>query len=202
MPFITEEIWQSVAPLAGRAGPTIMLQPYPAVTDFPQDAAAERDMAAIKAAILGARQIRGQLDIPQSREIVIHYQSPHADDQHSLTASMAVVKAVGRIADLRIAAVGAQLPPSASAAIEQRTISAPLAGLIEDPAAELARLQKRKAKAQQELGKARDKLSNPNFAAAPAHIVAEVRERVTAFERQVAEAEQHEQAVRALVAQR
>jgi valyl-tRNA synthetase len=203
MPFITEEIWQSIAPLAARSGPTIMLQPYHLAKEFPQDAAAEGAIAAIKAAILGARQIRGQLDIPQSREIVIHYQSPHEDDQHSLAASLSVVKAVGRISELKIAAVGAQLPPSASASIDQRTISAPLAGLIDDPAAELARLQKRKAKAEQELGRARGKLSNPNFvASAPADIVAEARERIANFERQVAEAEQQEQAVRALVAQR
>jgi valyl-tRNA synthetase len=207
MPFITEEIWQSVAPLAARPSgnnnaPTIMLQPYPTAKEFPQDAAAEGAIAAIKAAILGARQIRGQLDIPQSREIVIHYQSPHEQDQQSLAASLGVVKAVGRISELRIAAVGAQLPPSASASVDQRTISAPLAGLIDDPAAELARLQKRKAKAEQELGKARDKLSNPNFARAPADIIAGMHERIAQFERQVAEAEQQEHAVRALVAQR
>jgi len=202
MPFITEEIWQSVAPLAARSGPTIMLQPYPTAKEFPQDAAAEGAIAAIKAAILGARQIRGQLDIPQSREIVIHYQSPHEEDQHSLSASIGTIKAVGRISELKVAAVGAQLPPSASASIDQRTISAPLAGLIDDPAAELARLQKRRAKAEQELGKARDKLNNPNFARAPADIVAEMQTRIVNFERQVAEAEQQEQAVRALVAQR
>jgi valyl-tRNA synthetase len=203
MPFITEEIWQSVAPLAARTGPTIMLQPYPTAAEFPQDAAAEGAIAAIKAAILGARQIRGQLDIPQSREIVIHYQSPHEQDQQSLSASLGVVKAVGRIAELKVAAVGAQLPPSASASIDQRTISSPLAGLIDDPAAELARLQKRKTKAEQELGKARGKLSDPNFVgSAPAHIVAGMHERIANFERQVAEAEQQEQAVRALVAQR
>jgi valyl-tRNA synthetase len=203
MPFITEEIWQPVAPLAARTGPTIMLQPYPAAGEFAQDAAAERAIAAIKAAVLGARQIRGQLDIPQSREIVIHYQSPFEDDQHSLTASLGVVKAVGRISELKLAAVGAQLPPSASASIEQRTISSPLDGLIDDPAAELVRLQKRKGKAQQELGKARGKLSDPNFvASAPAHIVAGMHERIASFERQVAEAEQQEYAVRALVAQR
>jgi valyl-tRNA synthetase len=200
MPFITEEIWQSVAPLAARTGPTIMLQPYPQAKEFPQDATAEGAITAIKAAILGARQIRGQLNIPQSREIVIHYQSPHEQDQQSLSASLAVVRAVGRISELKFAAVGAALPPSASASIDQRTISAPLAGLIDDPAAELARLQKRKTQALQELGKARDKLSNPNLARAPAEIVAGLHQRIADFERQIAEAEQQEQAVRALVA--
>src|SRR5262249_39520659 len=142
---ITEEIWQSVAPLAARSGETIMLQPYPAAAEFTRDEAAEHGIAAIKAAILGARQIRGQLDIPQSREIVIHYQSPHAGDEHSLAAGAWVVKAVGRISELHFVAAGAQLPPSASTSVEQRTVSSPLAGLIDDPAAELARLQKRKA---------------------------------------------------------
>jgi len=237
MPFITEEIWQSVAPLAARSGPSVMLQPYPVATEFPQDAAAERNIAAIKAAILGARQIRGQLDIPQSREIVIHYQSPHADDQHSLAASVGVIKSVGRISDLRIVASGEQsphaddqhslaasvgviksvgrisdlrivasgeqLPPSATTSIEQRTISSPLAGLIDDPAAELARLQKRKTKTQQDLGKEEGKLSNRKFVdGAPAEIVAEVHTRIANFRRTVADIEQQEQVVAALVAQR
>jgi valyl-tRNA synthetase len=203
MPFITEEIWQSIAPLAACTGPTIMLQPYPTAKEFPQDAAAEGAIAAIKAAILGARQIRGQLDIPQNREIVIHYQSPHEQDQQSLAASLGVVKAVGRIAELKIAAVGAQLPPSASASIDQRTISSPLDGLIDDPTAELARLQKRKSKAQQDLGREEGKLSNQKFIAnAPAEIVSEVHTRIADFRRQIAEAEQQEQAVRALVARR
>jgi valyl-tRNA synthetase len=203
MPFITEEIWQPVAPLAGRTGPTIMLQPYPAAAEFPQDPAAERAIAAIKAAILGARQIRGQLDVPQSREIVIHYQSPHEDDQHSLTASLAVIKAVGRIAELRVVAASAQLPPSASASIEQRTISSPLAGLIDDPAAELARLEKRKAKATADLGKEEAKLSNRKFIeGAPAEIVAEVHARIAEKRGLIAQVEQQEQAVSALVTQR
>ena len=203
MPFVTEEIWQSVAPLAGRTAATIMLQPYPLATDFPQDTAAERSIASIKAAILGARQIRGQLNVPQSREIVIHYQSPYEDDQHSLSVSANVVKAVGRISELHVVAVGAQLPPSATAGIDQRTISSPLAGLIDDPAVELARLQKRKAQTKQDLDKEEAKLRNTKFVeGAPADKVAEVHTRIANFKRQIAEVEQQEQMVSALVARR
>jgi valyl-tRNA synthetase len=203
MPFITEEIWQSVAPLAGRSGPTIMLQPYPLAREFPQDTAAEAAIAAIKAAILGARQIRGQLDIPQSREIVIHYQSPFADDEQSLTDSLNVVLAVGRISKLNIVAPGTPLPPSANASIEQRMSSSPLAGLIDDPAAELARLQKRKARLLQEISKEESRLSNEKFvASAPAEVVAEARGRVSDKQREIGQIVQQEQAVSALVARR
>jgi valyl-tRNA synthetase len=134
---------------------------------------------------------------------VIHYQSPHEDDQHSLSASAGVVKAVGRISELQIVAAGTQLPPSATASIDQRTISSPLAGLIDDPAAELARLEKRKAKTRQDLGREEAKLKNTRFIdGAPAEIVAEVHTRIANFQRQIAEVEQQEQVVSALVARR
>src|SRR5690606_16022851 len=63
MPFITEEIWQRVGPLAGRTGATIMLEPYPRAAEFEADAEAERQVAALKAVVLGIRQIRGELDV-------------------------------------------------------------------------------------------------------------------------------------------
>src|SRR5690606_9810529 len=143
MPFITEEIWQSVAPLAGRKGETIMLQPYPTTAEFPRDAEAESAIAPIKAVILGARQIRGQLDIPQSREIAAAFQTPEVADAASLNASLNVVTSVARISELKLLPSDATLPPSATAIIDRRTISSPLAGLISDPQAELTRLRKR-----------------------------------------------------------
>lgn len=203
MPFVTEEIWQALAPLAGCDGPTIMLQRYPTAVELPRDDAAERAITPIKAAILGARQIRGQLDIPQSREIAIYYQSPDAQDQQAIAASLSVIKSVGKIADLQMVAAGAALPPSASASIERRTISSPLAGLIDDPAAELARLKKRKAKALQDLGREESKLSNQKFIAnAPAEIIAEVRTRIAESQREVAQVEEQESLVSSLAAQR
>jgi valyl-tRNA synthetase len=196
MPFITEEIWQSVAPLAGRKGETIMLQAYPTTEEFPRDAAAEAAIAPIKAVILGARQIRGQLDIPQAREITVAYQTPDATDEASLNANLAVACAVGKISDLQIVAADAQLPPSATAIIDRRTISSPLAGLISDPQAELARLRKRKAQAQQNLAREEGKLCNEKFVAnAPPEIVAEVNERIAEAKRQIAQLEEQEQMV-------
>jgi valyl-tRNA synthetase len=193
MPFITEEIWQSVAPLAGRKGETVMLQSYPVAADFPRDLTAEAAITPIKALILGARQIRGQLDIPQSREIAVAFQSPEAADEASLTASLDVARAVGKIGEFKILPTDAPLPPSATAIVERRTISSPLAGLITDPQAELARLRKRKAKAEQDLKREEGKLANPNFVAnANPDVVAEVHERIAEFKRQIAQLNEQE----------
>lgn len=196
MPFITEEIWQAVAPMAGRKGETIMLQSYPTAAEFPRDAEAEAAITPIKAVILGARQIRGQLDIPQSREIVVAFQSPEATDEASINASIDVVRGVGKIGELKILPSDASLPPSATAIVDRRTISSPLAGLITDPQAELARLRKRKAKAEQDLKREEGKLSNPNFVAnAKPEVVAEVHERIAEFKRQIAQLDEQEQMV-------
>src|SRR5262245_13069128 len=196
MPFISEEVWQPVAPLAGRRGETVMLQSYPLSTEFPRDEAAERAIAPIKAAVLGARQIRGQLDVPQSREIAVFFQSADQADAASLSASSAVIQSVGRISSLEIVANDAGLPPSATASVDGRTIYSPLAALIDDPDAELARLAKRKAKTSQEIGRAEAKLANQNFVAnAPPEIVEQERQRIADFRRDLAQIEEKERRV-------
>jgi valyl-tRNA synthetase len=196
MPFVTEEIWQTVAPLADRKGETIMLQPYPLASDFPRDEAAERAIAPIQAAILGARQIRGQLDVPQSREIAVYYQSDDRSEAAALAASSAVIQSVGRISTLEFVSDDSGLPPSATASVDGRTIYSPLAALIDDPDAELSRLSKRKARSRQDLGKCEAKLTNQNFIAnAPPEIVAQERQRVADFQREIAQIEEQERRV-------
>src|SRR5690606_38565209 len=69
MPFITDEIWRRVAPLAGVSGETIMLAPWPAAADYAADAAAAADVDWIKSVILGIRQIRGEMDISPARRL-------------------------------------------------------------------------------------------------------------------------------------
>jgi valyl-tRNA synthetase len=204
MPFITEEIWQAVASLTasklgGPKGPTIMLEPYPKATDFNRDDAAERELAPLRATILGARQIRGQLDIPQSREIALFFQSRDATDAASLNANLGVVRSVGRISTLTIAANDAALPPSATASIDGRTLSSPLTGLINDPDAELARLAKRLASVRKELASFEGKLNNQNFVAnAPKEIVDQERGRIADRKQEIEQILEQEKRVRQL----
>ena len=198
MPFITEEIWQSAVPLAGRTGPTIMLEAYPALNDFPQDAAAEQAIAPLRAAILGPRQIRGQLDVPRSRALSI-YAKVAPEDRAAIEDNMALIRAVANVTRVTLVDDESAVPPASMALIEGRSIYIPLSELIDDVDAELTRMEKRKLKTQQELSKFRAKLANANFVAnAPAEVVAQERQRVADFTRDLQQLDDQMKRVAAL----
>ena len=188
MPFITEEIWQKVGPLAGRQGRTIMRQPYPTATEFPPDAAADRDIAVLQAIVLGIRQIRGELDVPHSRATPAYVRSDKAEDAAAIAALAAVIRKVGNLESVTLVQSEADLPPCAIAISQGRTVLAPFDRLIDDVSAELARLDKRKGRTRQERDKSAAKLANANFVAnAPESVVTQERERIAEFDRQLAQ---------------
>jgi valyl-tRNA synthetase len=188
MPFITEEIWQRVGPLAGRTGPTIMLQRYPTATEFPADADAERDVAALQAVVLGIRQIRGELDVPHSRATPLYVRSDQPGDAEALTALAATIRKVANLEAIELVESEANLPPCAIAISRGRTVLAPFDRLVDDVGAELARLEKRRTKTQQERDRSAAKLANANFVAnAPESVVTQERERIAEFDRQLAQ---------------
>jgi valyl-tRNA synthetase len=196
MPFITEEIWQSVARLANRGGPTIMLQAYPVSTDFPRDADAERAIVPIKATILGARQIRGQLNVARSREMPVYVKTPTAQDWTLIEANAELIRALGNITEMTAIGDTTELPLTAMQMVDGFVIHAPLAMLIDDPDAELVRLAKRKQKTHAELGKAEAKLGNQNFVAnAPPEVVEQERGRIAEFQREIEQIAEQERRV-------
>jgi len=186
MPFITEEIWLRVAPLAGRSGPSVMLEPFPRDGEFPADVAAERQVAALKAVVLGIRQIRGELDVPHSRATPVWVRSERAGDAAAIAA---LAPAIARLANLESLAVvdsEAELPPCAIAIVDGRTVLAPFARLVDDVGAEIARLEKRREKAGQERDRCAAKLGNASFVAnAPPEIVAQEQARLAEFGQQL-----------------
>jgi valyl-tRNA synthetase len=185
MPFITEEIWQRVAPLAGRAGPTVMLERYPLAADFPADEQAEREVAWIQAFILAVRQIRGEMNIAPSKRIPVLLKGASAQDKDYTARHHAYLERLANIDSLTVLDPGADAPESATALIGELAVLVPMAGLI-DAAAEAERLEKLLVKAKQELAKARGKLANENFVRnAPPDVVKTEREREADFERQV-----------------
>jgi len=186
MPFITEEIWQRVGPLAGREGETIMLAPYPLAADYRADAEAERQVAFLQAVVLGVRQIRGELDVPHSRATPVYVRSDHDGDLESIAALGPTIARVGNLESLAMVASEADLPPCAIAVSAGRTILAPFDRLVDDVSAGVARLEKRSARAVQDRDRALAKLGNESFVAnAPPEVVAQERGRVAEFERQL-----------------
>jgi valyl-tRNA synthetase len=198
MPFITEEIWQKTAALAGRGGATVMLQPYPLAADYPPDPEAEVEIAWLQGFILAVRQIRGEMDINPSKRIPVLVKEPTPDAVARIEQHRAYLERLAGIESITCLERGVAAPQAATAMVGELTILVPMANLI-DAAAESERLGKRLAKARQELEKTRAQLGNENFVGnAPAAVVAALRERLEGLERTVAGLEAQLKRVRAL----
>ncbi len=182
MPFITEEIWQRIAPLAGVAGATVMLAPYPRASDFPPDEAAEREAAWIQAVILGVRQIRGEMNISPGRRIPLLLRDASAQDEAFVARHRALLERLAGLESLTVLPAAAAAPQAAVALVGTLALLVPMAGLI-DAAAEVERLGKLLAKTQADLAKTHAKLANENFVRhAPPQVVSGERERATELE--------------------
>ena len=200
MPFITEEIWQRVAPLVpgAAATPSIMLAAWPRAADFTADAAAEHDLQWLMRVVLGVRQIRGEMDISPARELpLLLLHATPADLELAARHQALLMRLAGVAAPLALA-TGATAPPAAAAMVGELTLLVPMAGLI-DPAAELARLDKKMTKTRAEIARAQAKLNNANFVgSAPAAVVEQERERLAAFEQELGGLGRQRDQVRAL----
>jgi valyl-tRNA synthetase len=186
MPFITEEIWQRIAPLTGVAGETVMLAPYPRAADFPADALAEREAAWIQAVILGVRQIRGEMNISPGRRIPLLLRDASAQDEEFVARHRALLERLAGLSSVTLLTAGAPAPQAAVALVGTLALLVPMAGLI-DAAAEVERLTKLLSKNQADLAKTRAKLGNENFVRnAPPQVVAGERERTADLERAAA----------------
>jgi valyl-tRNA synthetase len=198
MPFITEEIWQLAAPLAGRKGDTVMLQPFPKAAEFARDTDAEREIEWIRNFILGVRQIRSGMDIAPSKKLPVLLQNASADDLARVEKHRAYLERLAGLESITPLATGASAPQSATALMGELTILVPMAGLI-DADAEIERLAKKIEKTRLDRDKIAKKLSNENFVKnAPPDVVAQDRERIVEFERTLASLETQLARVRSL----
>jgi valyl-tRNA synthetase len=178
MPFITEELWQKVAPLADKPGDTIMLQPYPQPQADKIDTQAIQEIDWIKQFILGVRRIKAEMDIAPSKQLSICLQNTSTDDEKKWEAHGAFITHLARLESVNWLKADAHAPESAIALVGDMRILIPLAGLI-DKEAELARLDKEMNKLKKELAKCTAKLDNPKFTErAPKEIVETERQRV------------------------
>jgi valyl-tRNA synthetase len=192
MPFITEEIWQRLAPLAGIEGKTIMLQPWPVANESRIDAAAEGDIEWLKGVMLGVRNIRGEMNIGPGKPLQLFLKNVGAEDQRRLNENEHLLKKLAKIESFTVLAPGAEAPLSATALVGEMEVLVPMAGLI-DKDAELARLDKEIQRLQGEVQRVGGKLSNAAFVdKAPAEVIAKERAKMAEAEQALSKlAEQH-----------
>jgi len=187
IPFVTEEIWEQVSKRAGIEGDTIMLRPYPEPEDDARDDEAVADIEWVRQFILGIRQIRGEMDISPGKTLPVVLQHANASDRQHAIDHAPLLQRVGRVEEISILADGDEPPAAATALLGDMRLLVPMKGLI-DVAAERARLDKQMDKVRSELAKANGKLGNEKFVSnAPTAVVAQERNRVTEFEKTIAQ---------------
>jgi valyl-tRNA synthetase len=197
MPFITEEVWQRIAPLAGRTGATIMTQRYPLSDASKIDEAAEADIEWMKKFILGVRQIRGEMDISPGKPLPLLLQGATADDMARVARMRGSIEFLARIESLRFLANDENAPQSATALVGEMRLLVPMAGLI-DKDAELARLARQIAKLESDLSKTEARVNNPNFGKAPEAVQQQTREQAARQRQELQTLREQEARIRAL----
>jgi valyl-tRNA synthetase len=162
MPFITEEIWQRIAPRVGKTGKSIMVEPFPGPEPSAISAAVEAEAQWTMASILGVRAIRGEFDIAPSHQAAVFIENASARGSPPLRCER-----LGHLQARRDRRKCTGCRPGSGAAVgdgDGRRHEDPpaMAGLI-DVDAELARLGKRRSKVEQELARAKRKARQREF---------------------------------------
>jgi len=190
MPYITEEIWQTIKPLVGNSNDTIMLEPFPTPNEAVIDDEATADLEWVKTFIIGIRKIRSEMDIPPSKPLPILLQNWTEQDQSRFDENAIFINSLAKIESAEWLADDVNAPESATALVGEMNVLIPLAGLI-DKGAETARLNKEIEKIQKGLAGVEGRLNNPSFTdKAPADVVAQVRKQAEEQKAALAQLEQ------------
>ncbi len=182
VPFVTEALWQAVAPLAGKQlkaeGDSIMMQPYPQANEALIDAAAEDWMSQLKALVDATRNLRGEMQISPSVRVPLIVEASDAADKARLSSFAAYVHMLGKLSEVNIVDA---LPESPAAVSIVGTTKLMLKVEI-DVAAERERLSKEIGRIEAEIAKVNGKLGNESFVArAPEAVVTQEKERLVNF---------------------
>ena len=179
MPYITEEIWQRIAPLAGIDGETIMLKAYPEFNEAHFDQASIDEVEWIKEFIIGIRQIRSGMDIKPGKLLTVLLQNGNNTDQARLNTHENYLKKLAKLESITWLNTDDDSPESATSLVGEMKLLIPMAGLI-DKEAELQRLNKEIEKLTKMIKQLEGKLSNPGFTdKAPEAVVNKERDKLT-----------------------
>ena len=201
MPFITETIWERVAPLSAldfNAGDSIMVQPFPAVDAAKQDEQVLADIEWVKRFIVGIRNIRGEMDIAPSKPLPALLRNVSSEDERRLGISRTFIDRLARLESTTVLKEGEEAPASAAAVVGEMEILIPMAGLI-DKEAELARIAKAMGKLEQDVARFKGKLSNEKFVSnAPQAVIEKEKAKLADSESQLARLKAQHETIAAL----
>jgi valyl-tRNA synthetase len=180
IPFITEELWQKVAPLAGKSGESIMVAPFPQPDEARIDAAAEAEVAVLKEVVNATRNLRSTMGLSPATKVPLYI----AEYAPSLEKHRDAIAAISRVSEMHF--VPALPVKDAPVAI---TGHAKLMLHVEiDLAAERIRLTKEIERLAAEVEKSRARLANPSFVErAKPEVVEQERKRLADFEAKLAD---------------
>ena len=175
IPFITEELWQKVAPLAGKTGNSIMIARYPEPQPEKIDEAAERELALLKDLTTACRTLRSEMNVAPSQKLPLLIQG----DRARLAPFVPYLVALARLSEVLI--VEGALP-AAGAPVSIVGEYRLMLKIEVNMSAERERLHKERLRLEAEIAKAQGKLGNPGFVdRAPPLIVAQEQERLARF---------------------
>jgi len=179
IPFITEELWQKVAPVAGRAGESVSIAAYPVSQPERIDTEAEAHVAKLKTLVDACRNLRGEMNVSPATRLPLFV----VGDTAFMQSAAPVLQALAKLSEVKVFESEADWAAAAQAAPVAVVGDARLCLFMEiDVAAEKARLAKEAARLEGEITKATAKLSNEAFVAkAPPAVIEQEKKRVADF---------------------
>jgi valyl-tRNA synthetase len=182
-PFITEELWQKVAPVAGRSGPSVSVATYPVAQPERIDEAALAFVAKLKQLVDACRNLRGEMNVSPATRLPLFVVAQTETERAFLQSSAAVLQALAKLSEVKLFDTEAAWQAAAQSAPVAVVGEARVCLFVEvDVAAEKVRLGKEMARLEEQITKASAKLNNEAFVAkAPAAVLEQERKRVADF---------------------
>jgi valyl-tRNA synthetase len=175
IPFITEELWQKVAPLAGVKGESIMVARFPEPQPAKVDRAAEKEMTGVKEVVNAVRTLRATMNLPPGEKVPLYISDPAP----FLPAHKATVAALARLSGVHFV----DALPHDDAPVSMTGCGKLMLHVEIDKAAECKRLAKELERIEGEMAKATAQLGNSSFVErAPPAIVDQMRKRLADFD--------------------
>ncbi len=183
IPFVTEALWQKVAPVAGLPGESVAVARYPEAQPEKIDEAAIAYVGRIKQMIDACRTLRGEMGVSPAQRLPLLAVASSADEAQFLRTNAAVLQNLAKLSEVKVFDDEAAWAEAAQAAPVCVVGEARLALFVEiDVSAEKARLSKEAARLEGEITKANAKLGNEAFVAkAPPAVIDQEKKRVADF---------------------